>query len=422
MWRIVSLIVTFRGGRITSHHCRLGPLKPYGHGDRVLTIIPAMLTRRAFLTATGVMALTPASRLSAARYDLVIKGGRVLDPGRHLDRVADVAIDGGRIRAIQPNIAIADAAEALDARGKLVTPGLIDLHVHVGAADLTPATLLRDGVTSMVDGGSAGADNIDVLVRVSQAAPNRVRIFLNVARTGVTGQGELMNIEAADVDAARRAMQQHRDWIVGVKVRLSESVAGDHDLEAVRRARQVAGPLPVMLHVGQTFSPLPKILALLNPGDIVTHIYSPPPHSLLDEAGHVLPEVRAARMRGVRFDVGNGRNGHITWPIVDAATRDGFWPDTIASDSTGPGRTFRVFDLPPGVSKFLMLGMPLDQAIACVTNHAAASVSAFKDLGTLRPGGPADVTVFELREGDVEFVDNVDAKRTGHRKLVTSTV
>jgi len=381
-----------------------------------------MLTRRAFLTATGVMALTPASRVSTARYDLVIKGGRVLDPGRQVDREADVAIEGGRIRAIQPNIAIADAADVFDARDKIVTPGLIDLHVHVGAPDLTPAALLRDGVTSMVDGGSAGADNIDALVRVAQAAPNRVRIFLNVARTGVTGQGELLNIEAADVDAARRAMKQHRDWIAGVKVRLSENVAGDHDLEAVRRARQVAGPLPVMLHVGQTFSPLPKILALLKPGDIVTHIYSPPPHSLLDAAGHVLPEVRAARMRGVRFDVGNGRNGHITWPIVDAATRDGFWPDTISSDITGPGRTFRVFDLPTVVSKFLMLGMPLDQAIACVTNHAAANVSAFKDLGTLGPGRPADIAVFELREGDFEFVDNVDAKRTGHRKLVTSTV
>ena len=380
-----------------------------------------MLTRRAFLAATGAIAFAPASPLSAARYDLVIKGGRVLDPSRHVDRVADVAIEGGRIRAIQPNIASAGAAEVLDARGRIVTPGLIDLHVHVGA-DLPPATLLRDGVTSMVDGGSAGADNIDALVRVAQAAPNRVRIFLNVARTGVATPGELLNIEAADVDAARRALAQHREWIAGVKVRLSQNVAGDHDLEALRRARQVAGPLPVMLHVGQTYSPLPKILELLNPGDIVTHIYSPPPHSLLDAADHVLPEVRAARKRGVRFDVGNGRNGHVTWPVVDAATRDGFWPDTISSDITAPGRTFRVFDLPTVVSKFLMLGMPLDQAIACVTSHAAANVSAFNGLGTLRPGGPADVAVFELREGDFEFVDNVDAKRTGRGKLVASAV
>jgi dihydroorotase len=381
-----------------------------------------MVTRRAFLAAAGAMALAPVPRIRAARYDLVIKGGRVLDPGRRVDRVADVAIAGGRIRAIQPDIAAAEAADVLDARGRIVTPGLIDLHVHVGAPDMTPAMLLRDGTTSMVDGGSAGSDNIDALVRVAQAAPNRVRIFLNVARTGVAAGGELMNIEAADVPAARRAMAQHREWIVGVKARLSATVAGDRDLEAVRRARQVAGPLPVMLHVGQTFSPLPKILELLQPGDIVTHVYSPPPHSLIDEAGRVLPEVRAARKRGIRFDVGNGRNGHITWPVVDAATRDGFWPDTISSDITGPGRTFRVFDLPTVISKFLMLGMPLDQAIGCVTAHAAANVSVFKGLGTLGPGAAADVAVFDLREGDFEFVDNVDATRTGHRKLVATAV
>ncbi|PYR37333.1 MAG: hypothetical protein DMF93_18110, partial [Acidobacteria bacterium] len=366
--------------------------------------------------------IAPQLGAAAARYDLVVKGGRVIDPASRVDRVADIGIEGGRIRAIESSIAASDAAEVLDARGRIVAPGWIDIHVHVGAPDLTPAMLLRDGVTSMVDGGSAGADNIDALVRVAQAAPNRVRIFLNVARTGVTAGGELMDIAAADVDAAARAIERHHDWIVGVKVRLSQNVAGDHDLEAVRRARRAAGRLPVMLHVGQTFSPLPKILELLNPGDIVTHIYSPPPHSLLDDAGRVLPEVRAARTRGVRFDVGNGRNGHITWPIVDAATKDGFWPDTISSDMTGPGRTFRVFNLATVVSKFLMLGLPLDRAIACVTRDAAPSVAAFRDLGTLEPGAPADLTVLELRDGDFEFVDNEDAKRKGRQMLATVAV
>ena len=381
-----------------------------------------MLTRRQLLAAAGATAFAPRGRAAAARYDLVVKGGRVIDPASRVDRVADVGIESGRIRAIESSIAATDAADVIDARGKIVTPGLIDIHVHVGAPDLTPASLLRDGVTSMADGGSAGADNIDALVQVARAAPNRVRIFLNVARTGVTGSGELMDIAAADVDAAQRAIERHRDWIVGVKVRLSENVAGDHDLEAVRRARRAAGPLPVMLHVGQTHSPLAKILELLAPGDIVTHIYSPPPHSLLDDRGRVLPEVRAARARGVRFDVGNGRNGHITWPIVDAATKDGFWPDTISSDITGPGRTFRVFNLPNVVSKFLMLGLPLDRAIACVTRDAAASVAAFRDLGTLRPGAQADVAVLERREGEFEFVDNVDAKRTGRQMLTTVAV
>jgi dihydroorotase len=381
-----------------------------------------MLTRRAFLAGTALGAAARLTRLRAARYDLVIKGGRVIDPSQRIDRIADVAIRGQRIAALQPDLPEADAAEVLDARGKLVTPGLIDIHVHVSAPEMTPAMLLRDGVTAMVDGGSAGADNIDALVRVAREAPNRVRIFLNLARTGVTAEGELMNIDAGDVEAARRAIAQHRDWIAGVKVRLSETACGKQDLEALRRARRAAGPLPVMLHVGQTFSPLPKILELLNPGDIVTHLYSPPPHTILDDNGRVLPEVREARRKGIRFDVGNGRTAHITWPIVEAATRDGFWPDTISSDMTGPGRTFRVFDLPTVVSKFLMLGLPLDRAIACVTSQAAASVAPFKDLGTLRPGAAAHVAILEVREGEFEFVDNVDVKRTGRQKLVTSAV
>jgi dihydroorotase len=381
-----------------------------------------MLTRRAFLGAAAVAPFVPRPRIQTAAYDLIVKGGRVIDPGERVDRVADVAVQGGRIAAIQPNIAADRTTEVLDARGKLVTPGLIDIHVHVGAPELTPAALLRDGVTAMVDAGSAGADNIDPLVRVAQSAPNRVRIFLNIARTGVTSPGELLDIAAADVDAARQAIARHRDWIAGIKVRLSQSVAGDHDLEAVRRARQAAGPLPVMLHVGQTFSPLPKILELLEPGDIVTHPYSPPPHSILDDGGRVIPEIAAARRRGVRFDVGNGRTAHITWEMAEKATRGGFWPDTISSDITGPGRTFRVFDLPTVVSKFLMLGMSLADAVACVTSHAAASVSAFKDLGTLRPGAPADIAILELREGSYDFVDNVDGRRAGRQKLFTTAV
>jgi dihydroorotase len=383
-----------------------------------------MMTRRAFLAAAGAGALVRTGR-SASRYDLVIKGGRVIDPAAGLDRaadVADVAIQGGRIRAVSPDIAGSEAAEVLDARGALVTPGLLDLHVHVAAPELPPSVLLGDGVTAMVDAGSAGADNIDALVRVAEQAPNRVRIFLNIARSGVTPEGELLNIAAADVDAARRAVAAYPAWIAGIKVRLSLNVAGDHDLEALRRARQAAGPLPVMLHVGQTFSPLARILELLTPGDIVTHPYSPPPHGILDDNGHVIREVRDARRRGIRFDVGNGRNAHITWEIVEAATREGFWPDTISSDITAPGRTFRVFDLPTIVAKFLLLGMPLERAVACVTANAAKSVAAFRNLGTLRPGAPADVALFDVREGEFQLVDNADVARIGRRKLVPRAV
>src|SRR4051812_45354181 len=148
----------------------------------------------------------------SAQYDLVVKGGRILDPGQRLDRKADLAINGDSIVAIQPDIDNSHARDVIDARGKLVTPGLIDLHAHVGAPDLTPAALLRDGVTSMVDGGSAGADIIDELVKLAQSAPNGVRMFLRTAGTGVPRPGDRLDIAAADVAAARAAIARHRDW------------------------------------------------------------------------------------------------------------------------------------------------------------------------------------------------------------------
>ena len=360
---------------------------------------------------------------SAARYDLLIKGGRVIDPARRVDRVMDVAISGGRIAAVEPGIRVSDAGEVMSAAGKLVVPGLIDIHTHARSKEM-PSICLSDGVTSMVDGGSQGADRIDEVVEVAKGAPNLVRILLNVARTGILGEGELMDIARADVAAARQAIERHRDVIVGVKARLSETVAGTNDLEAVRRAQAMVAPfkLPVMVHVGQTRSPLPAILALLKPGDIVTHVYAPPPNGIFDDKGRLLPEVIAARRRGIWFDVGNGRIAHITWSTAERALEQGFPPDTISSDWTDAARTSQVFDFPNVLSKFLLLGMPLDQVIARGTANAARVFPAFSDRGTLRVGRPADVAVLELRGGSFEFVDNDNTMRTGRQKLVTTAV
>jgi len=234
----------------------------------------------------------------------------------------------------------------------------------------------------------------------------------------------LLDIEKADVPAARRALERSREWIVGIKARLSRSVAGEHDLEAVRRARQVADPLkvPIMVHVGDTVSPLPGILALLRPGDIVTHMYAPAPHGMLDDNGRVLPQVLQARRRGVLFDIGNGRIGHWTWDVAERAMQQGFLPDTISSDLSVAGLTDQVFNLANVLSKFLLLGMPLDQVIARATTKAASAIPAFRSYGTLRPGATADVAVFDLKEGDFEFVDNYTNKRVGRRKLVPYAV
>jgi dihydroorotase len=235
-------------------------------------------------------------------------------------------------------------------------------------------------------------------------------------------EGDTMDLSRADVSAAREAIARNRDFIVGVKARLSRDVAGANDFEVLRRTQEVASSfkMPVMIHMGQTISPLPKLLALLKRGDIVTHMFAPPPNSIIDEYGHILPEVIAARKRGVRFDFGNGRNGHFTWEIVDRVLKAGFLPDTLSTDWTIEGRTAQVFDLPNVMSKFLMLGMPVDRVISLVTVNASRDFDVFHGRGTLNVGAPADVAVLELREGTFEFVDNFDNKRNGNQKLFPS--
>ena len=355
----------------------------------------------------------------AATYDLIIKGGRVIDPASGIDAIRDVAIAGGRIAAVAANIA-ADGAETMDAGGKLVVPGLIDIHTPAARARDTAAICLADGVTCFVDAGSQGADKIDEIVANAKASPNRGRVLINLAKTGILPDGELMDLNRADVAAGREAIARNRDMIIGVKARLTFNVAGTGDLEALKRAQEIAGNLPVMIHMGQTVSPLPKILALLKRGDIVTHMYAPEPHSILDGNGRVLKEVRAARKRGIWFDVGNGRNSHLWWPVAERAMKQGFLPDTISTDWTTDGRKSQVLDFPNCLSKFLLLGMPLKQVIARGTLNAARVFEPFRDRGTLKVGAPADVAILELREGNFDFVDNYRNVRMGRQRLFPS--
>ena len=279
--------------------------------------------------------------------------------------------------------------------------------------------LLQDGVIGWVDAGAGGADNIDQVAAVARGAPQIGRALVNVAtRTGFTG-GELMDINRANVSLVRGAIARNRDVVVGVKARLSADVAGNNDLEGLRHAQEAASAfnLPVMIHIGQTYSPMRAILALLKRGDIVTHMYAPAPNGILDDQGRLLADVTAARRRGVLFDFGNGVADHFSWDSIERATKQGFWPDTFSTDWNTASRTTGVVDFPNIMSKFLMLGMPLMQAAACATVNAARVFPAFDDRGTLNVGAPADVAILELREGSFEFLDNYKGTRTGHRRL-----
>jgi dihydroorotase len=382
------------------------------------------MNRRQFVSAAASAAAftrIPKAVGAAPRYDLIIKGGRVLDPSRKLDGMRDVGVARGRIAAIEANLA-ADAADTIDARGKLVVPGLIDIHTHVGRAKEGPELCLADGVTGLIDAGSQGADRIGEVIEVAGSAPQLCRALINIGRAGIIPEGDTMDLNRADVSAAREAIGRNRKMIAGVKARLSRDVAGANDFEVLRRAQEVASAfnLPVMIHMGQTMSPLPKLLALLKPGDVVTHMFAPPPNSIIDDSGRMLAEVMAARRRGVKFDLGNGRTGHLRWDIAEAVLKAGFLPDTLSTDWTPEGRTSQIIDFPNVISKFLMLGMTLEQVIACATVNASGTFPIFRNRGTLKVGAPADVAVLELREGSFEFVDNFGNQRTGRQRLFPS--
>ena len=381
-----------------------------------------MMNRRQFLSAAVVCsaAVAHATRTAAqaSKYDLLIRGGRVIDPSVHLDGVRDVAIAGGRIAAVEPTIA-ADAAEMIDARGKLVVPGLIDIHTHTGRSAEGPGLVLRDGVTGWIDAGSQGADRVAEIVTVARSSPQQGRVLVNIGRGGILPGGDTMDLARADVAAAKDAIAKHRDYIVGVKARLSRDVVGTNDVEVLRRAQEAASAfnLPLMIHMGQTASPMGKLVDLLKRGDIVTHLFAPPPNAIVDDSGRILPEVLAARRRGVWFDIGNGQTGHMRWDTIGAIMKAGFWPDTFSTDWNTNSKTTGVVDLPNCMSKLLGYGMTISDAIACATLNPSRIFPLFNDRGTLNGGAPADVALLELREGSFEFLDNYKGTITGRQRF-----
>jgi dihydroorotase len=367
----------------------------------------------------------------AAPYDLVVKGGRVVDPALGLDAPRDIGVAAGKIARLAPAIPDSEARQVLDARGKIVTPGLIDIHVHVydGVAPLgIPAdpNCIAKGVTTVVDAGSAGAHTFPGLRKyVINVVDTRVYALLNISVVGQSTlsednpHGELLDLKYANPKLAIRTIENNRDVILGVKIRLTRNIAGDHDLAALRLAREAADAvkLPLMVHIGGSYSPLPEILKLLKKGDVITHSFRGGEGGILDGRGRVLPEVRTAVNQGVNLDIGHGA-GSFSFDTAEKVLKQEILPGTISSDVHQFNVNGPVFDLATTLSKFLHLGLTLPQVIERAATNPARLFGFPQGLGTLREGSFADISVFHLAEGDFEFSDALRAKRTGHRKIM----
>ncbi|GJD67030.1 Adenine deaminase [Methylobacterium frigidaeris] len=370
------------------------------------------------------------------KFDLVVKGGEVLDPSQSLRAKRDVGIRFGLIEALDLDIPETRAQRVLDASGKLVLPGLVDLHAHAypyGSAIGIPAdeTVPFSGVTTVVSAGDAGANNLAALRRhIAAQTRTRMFAFVHIANHGLSGfpVAELHNIDHAQVEACAMVIAENPDFVIGVKVRMSENVIFKHGVEPLKRAIQACEmsgrPAKVMVHIGgvETAELMSRILDLLRPGDILTHCYSGAPNNTgqftnIVQDGKLLPAALEAKRRGVVFDIGHG-GGSFDFTVAEAAIAQGAPPDTISSDlhvfsGNTPGMPF----LPWVMSKFLPLGFSLEQVVAMTTSVPARVIDRGAKLGTLQVGAPGDVSVMELVDGPVNFVDTRRNARSGTAHL-----
>jgi dihydroorotase len=359
-------------------------------------------------------------------YDLVIVGGTLIDPAQGLHEKKDIAVESGRIVSVGMDIPRDGSREVLDATGYIVTPGLVDIHVHVypGVShygiDPDPTCLAR-GVTTVNDAGSSGADTFEGLRRyVIEVVETRVLAFLNISALGMISplNNELEDLKHANPERAIGVCERNRDVIQGIKVRLTRSIVGNNGLEPLRLARRTAESLgmPLMVHVGDTPSPLAEILSEMRPGDLLTHCFHGRTHGILDDRGRVLPEAEEAVRKGIVFDVGHGV-GSFSFEVARRALAARLAPGTISSDLHFYNVNGPVFDLATTMSKFLLLGLPLDEVLAKTTSVPARLLGLSDRLGSLREGFLADIAVFRLSRGDFEFEDSMHEKVSGDQRL-----
>jgi dihydroorotase len=349
-------------------------------------------------------------------FDLIVRNGRVIDPSQMLDRITDVAFAGGRVAAVGDNLDTA-GAEIRDVSGRIVTPGLIDLHTHVywGGTSLgidAEAFARASGVTTCVDTGSAGPGNFSGFRKhVIDTSQIRILAYLHVSFAGIYGFSKRVMVgEGHDMRllAARDAVEvadANSDIIIGIKVRVGRTASGPSGIAPLDVALQVADEtgLPLMAHIDEPPPSYEAVVDRLRPGDVLTHCFRPFPNAPVDGNGEIKAQVLAARARGVLFDIGHGM-GSFGWKTARAMLAKGFKPDTISSDVHSLCITGPAYDQVTTLSKFLALGMPLDEVIAASTINAARALRR-PELGSLKPGSAGDASILSMDEGSFPLED-----------------
>lgn len=406
-------------------------MTPHDTQRRRLALAGAGLAAAPLLAALPESASAQAA--AADKFDLLVRNANVLDPSQNLSGKRDIGVRNGVIVAVDASIAAERGNRVMDAGGRLVTPGLIDLHAHTypfGSAIGIPADELiaHQCTTTVVSAGDAGANNIAAWRRfIVPGGRTRQFAFVHIAVAGLAGfpVPELFNIDYAQVDVTARALAENADIVLGVKVRMSQNVIAAYGLEPLKRAiaaceRSGVPGAKVMCHIGGVADRalMSQILDLLRPGDVLTHCFSGAPNNAgeftnIVQDGKLLPAALAAKQRGVVFDVGHG-GGSFDYTVAEAAIAQGCPPDTISSDihvfsANTPGMPY----LPWVMSKFLGLGIPLERVVAMATATPARVIGKVARLGTLQVGAPADLSIMEVVEGPVSFVDTRNNRREG---------
>ena len=360
-------------------------------------------------------------------FDLVLKGGRVVDPAQSLDGVMDVAFSEGRVAAVGPELG--PAQDVRDCAGLLVTPGLIDLHSHVywGGTSLgvDPDEYARaSGITTLIDAGSAGPGNLHGFRRhVIEQSDVRIVPFLNISFAGIFAfspevmVGECIDLRLLNPRVCLEVAKRESDLVAGIKVRIGGGTSGINGIEPLRMALEVAehAGLPVMVHLDNPPPYRPEVMRALRAGDILTHCFRPFPNSPATADERIHQDVLDARARGVIFDIGHGK-GSFGWKTANIMLKNGFLPDVISSDVHSLSINGPAYDLLITMSKFLALGVPLPEVVRAATINPARA-ARLSDRGTFRVGALGDASVLSIAQGEFEYVDAIGETMTGNQRL-----